>query len=122
MPPTTSMEKVKQRRAQHAASSRWINEEQFKRPAFYKDEIDKFKAKGIILNCYYLSRDAQAAFKWMANQTGGKCDYLDVNNSSSAEILTGIVSKIVLNACDRGGSGELVKEYEKRFNKFMHTA
>ena len=119
--PTCTMEKVNTRRKQYEQHD-WAKDDLFKSATFYETEIEKFRLNGIIANCYYLDEGARKAFEWMAKQTGGECDYLNVDDISSTEKLTSIVSKIVLSACDKGTGGDLVNEYKKRFDKLMHSA
>ena len=121
-PPTPSMKTVEEwRKCEEYGCGFWDDYPGFEKATYYKDEIAILKETGIKVNCYYVHEWAKESFEWMANETGGECSSLNVDDERSAERLTGIVSKIVLNACDTGESDQLVKEYEKRFSKLMHT-
>lgn len=52
------------------------------------------------------------SFKRIANNTGGKVDYLDVSKKTSIDMLTIIFLKTVLNELN---GDKLKKEYDKKY-------
>jgi len=82
----------------------------FNQATYFEDEIVKLKNKnkGIKINCFYLTQSAQKDFKKIANETNGEVNFLDVNGSDGAEILTALVSKKVLNAAGGDQNGKKI--------------
>ena len=93
----------------------------FKESTDYINECEKLILKRIPVHCFYVykNQNVRQNFQEIAKLTGGKCCFMDVNSSNGAEILTNIVSSLVLqNVGNRnGGKGqELLDEYAKKYN------
>jgi len=108
-------EEIKERRetSNHGNENKYWSKTKFNKITYFKDEILMLKNKGIKINAFYLTRQAEQDFRIMASETGGHCEYLDINTSQATELLTGLVSKRVLNAT---GGEKLVKAYEEKFH------
>ena len=127
-PPTKTKAKVRQRRdavsqQEQFALTRvikkkdyWSNHDFAKIETYYKDETIRLANNGVQIHTCYVKELAKNSFEWIAQKSGGQCEYLDVNNDKGAKLLTDMVSIKVLNSC---GGDKLVKQYEK---KYMHTA
>ena len=124
-PPTKTPEDVKRYRELYSSKYDWAKSVYFSQETYWKDELEKMVNNGVPLNTYYLQEWAKPDFEVMANKTKGKCQPLDVNSKSSAEELTAIVAKTILDACGGKAGKALVDEYEKMFpaekSKLMHT-
>lgn len=93
----------------------------FKESTDYITECKKLCSKKIPVHCFYVykNQNVRQNFQEIAKLTGGKCCFMDVNSSNGAEILTNIVSSLVLQNVgnQNGGKGqELLNEYAKRYN------
>jgi len=111
---------VKSGRDSYNGGETYWQKTKFNQATYFEDEIVKLKNKnkGIKINCFYLTQSAQKDFKKIANETNGEVNFLDVNGSDGAEILTALVSKKVLNAAGGDQNGKKYQDdYDKFFNK-----
>ena len=69
------------------------------------------------VHAFYVISQAQDSFKAIASQTGGRCEFLDVNSPSGADMLTDFFSASVLECAGGERGGELVAAYNKMFGK-----
>jgi len=108
-------QEVTQRRQSCNGGEPYWTKTKFATPTYFEDEITILKSKGIKVNAFYLTNGTanKNDFAKMASETGGICEYLDIHSPNGAEILTGLVSKRVLNAT---GGDKLVKAYEQKFH------
>jgi len=115
--PANTQDEVTQKREKHGEAY-WGNSK-FKQPTFYKTELEKLKKKGIPVHAFFVNRKAEANFKEIAKETGGRCKLLDINSSAGAEKLTNLVTKEILrNVGQSNGRGDdLVDAYRNRYIK-----
>jgi len=85
----------------------------------YITEYNKLHAAKVPVHCFFVDKDAQTCFTDIANQTGGKCQFLDINSAKGADMLTDVVTTQILgNIGQRAGKGDaLIKAYEKKYPK-----
>ena len=55
--------------------------------------MNKLKASSIPIHAYFVDKAAEDNFKEIASETGGKCEFLDVNSAAGAEILTNLITE-----------------------------
>jgi len=93
---------------------------QFAEKTFWRQEAEKLKASGVPVHAFYVDEDAKANFTEIATLTNGRCEFLDVNSTKGADLLTNMVSEVLLNNIGQqnGGKGaDLVNAYKKKFLK-----
>jgi len=106
-------DEVKTKRQGEQGGEQYWAKTKFNTPVYFEEEIALLKHKNIKVNAFYLADYAKNDFNKMASLTGGIFEYLDINSPKGAELLTGLVSKRVLNAT---GGDKLVKAYEQKFH------
>jgi len=91
----------------------------FKNPTYYVNEMDKLKQKNIPIHAFYVGLRAKKNFHEIANATGGKCEWLDINSQSGAQRLTDLVTEQVLRGVGgKNGKGDdLVEAYRTKYPK-----
>ena len=52
----------------------------FIKATFYKTELEKLKSKNIPVHAFYVHNNAKQNFEEIANETGGRCEFLDINS------------------------------------------
>merc|ERR1712176_1743461 len=77
-------------------------------------ELAKLKAHGIPVHTFYLAKKAKKAFAHMAEETGGRCQELDVHAKDGSQKLQEVITTRVLHNL---GGEEYVKEYEAMLAK-----
>ncbi|CAF0951758.1 unnamed protein product [Rotaria sp. Silwood1] len=82
----------------------------FARPTYYKDELEKLKAHRIPVHAFFIEQRAEAVFKQIVNETGGRCEMLDINSSSSSQMLTDLVTEEILRNVRRSTKGNALVE------------
>ena len=71
------------------------------------------------MHSFYLVGGAKPKFEEISRITGGKCDYLDINNPNGSEILTNLITEKILQSVGQAtGKGDiLVNAYKSKFSK-----
>lgn len=112
---------VKKNRDDHFGEKYW-RRSKFGEPTTAKIQAELLKEKGIPIHAFYVHELAAVEFKKLADQTGGKCGFLDIHSEKGAEDLTNVVTVEILREVGRssGTSDQLIQEYNKRFNKSYH--
>ncbi|CAL6013564.1 Helicase-related_protein [Hexamita inflata] len=109
MPPNTK-EEVRRKRA-NLGEAYWSTT-RFAYPTYFEDQLQILKQNNIPVHALYVCNSAQQQFGYIARETGGKCEELDINSAKGAENLTNLVTeKIMLNI----GGEALVKKYREKF-------
>lgn len=85
----------------------------YEKDLYYEFELEKIINSKVKIDTYYLDNRAKESFGEIANKTNGKCEFLDIKDPKSKEILTGIFSTTVLKEI---GGEELVKDYFKKYS------
>ncbi|CAF2071576.1 unnamed protein product [Rotaria magnacalcarata] len=114
-PPNTKGE-VAHRRGRYGEA--YWKKTKFAQITYYEDELTKLTSNNIPVHAFYVERRAEQSFRQIANQTGGRCQLLDVKSSSGAQILTDLVAETLL--VDIGGLSKgksLVAAYREKFGK-----
>ena len=110
-PPNTPREVTKNRRRK--GEHYWYNTK-YRDPTTSDAELAKLKASGIPVHTFYLAEDAKKAFMHIAEETGGRCQALDVNAEGGSQKLQEVITTRVLHNL---GGEEFVKEYEAMLAK-----
>jgi hypothetical protein len=84
----------------------------YREPTFWETEVEHLSAKSIPIHAFYVHERAESNFQEISQRTGGVCGRLDINSSEGAEMLTGVVTRILL---DNIGGAELVQAYDVKF-------
>ncbi|CAL6057008.1 Helicase-related_protein [Hexamita inflata] len=109
MPPNTK-EEVRRKRA-NLGEAYWSTT-RFAYPTYFENQLQILKQNNIPVHALYVCNSAQQQFGYIARETGGKCEELDINSAKGAENLTNLVTeKIMLNI----GGEALVKKYREKF-------
>jgi hypothetical protein len=89
----------------------------YRNPTYYVEELQKLKVDNIPVHAFYLQAGAQNNFRKIANETSGRCEYLDINSLQGAQLLTNFVTEEVLRktAGDQGDAA--VELYRKKYVK-----
>lgn len=88
---------------------------------YYETELQKLKLAGVPVHSFYVKETARLAFKKISRHAGpdSMSQFLDIDSSAGADMLTGLVTERILN--DVGGRGDqgmaLIDEYRQRFPK-----
>lgn len=96
---------------------------QFAEPTYFDDEFDTVVGNGIKVHSFYVHSNARQAFQAMSDQSGGECNYLDVDSPDAGENLTHLVTRHILN--QQGGSAKgaaLVAAYDAKYGRRGHVA
>ncbi|CAF1002767.1 unnamed protein product [Adineta steineri] len=89
----------------------------FTEPTYYEVELQKLKNKNIPVHAFYLHDFAKENFQKIANETGGRCEQLDIHSSSGAELLTNFVTKEVLRKAAGSQGDEVIELYRKKYER-----
>ena len=116
--PAKSEKAIQNDRMAYHKESYWSTTS-FKNMTFYKNEVEKLKEKKIPINAFYLHKGAELNFREMSSETGGHCEFLDINSKNGSEFLADVVTKTILLSVSkaRGKEDELVNAYNKKFSK-----
>ena len=115
--PAQSEQAVINNRTRCFGENYWSNS-RFGKPTHYIEQLDKLISKQIKVHAFYLTEYAKTNFAEIANKSGGHCQELNTNQKNEAEMLTGFVTKQVL---DITGGPEFVALYEKKYPKSYST-
>ncbi|CAL6025642.1 Helicase-related_protein [Hexamita inflata] len=108
-PPNTK-EEVRSKRA--ILGEEYWSTTKYAYPTFYEDQLEILKKNNISVHALYVNNPAQQKFEYIADETGGKCEELDIYSENGAENLTNLVTeKIMLNI----GGDALVQKYREKF-------
>ncbi|CAF5057827.1 unnamed protein product [Rotaria sp. Silwood1] len=67
---------------------------------------------------FFVEQRAEIIFKKVAEQTGGRCEMLDINSSSGSQMLTDLITEEILRNVGGSTKGNaLVEAYRKIFHK-----
>ncbi|CAL6043161.1 Helicase-related_protein [Hexamita inflata] len=109
MPPNTK-EEVRLKRAR--LGEEYWSTTKYAYPTNYEDQLEILKENNIPVHALYVDNPAQQKFQYIAYETGGKCEALDINSENGAENLTNLITeKIMLNI----GGDTLVQKYREKF-------
>jgi hypothetical protein len=97
--------------------SKWDNTP-FRTPTNLAKELQRMNAQRIPVSAFYVDPEAQSAFAAIATATGGECEFLDVNSTEGASLLTAFVTKAILKNVGGADMGvRLAQEYDLRYLK-----
>jgi predicted GTPase len=115
--PANSQQEITQRRQSFFTEAYW-KKSKFAEAAHFKTEVSKLADKGIPVHAFFVASSASTNFKEIANDTGGRCESLDINSASGADTLTNLVTEEVLRNVGGEAQGEtLVATYRSKFSK-----
>jgi len=112
--PANTLGEVTQKSTFYGSEAYW--NKKFGSAIYYKTELDKLRHAGVKVHAFYVDMKAKSNFSEIANFTGGKCDFLDINSNKGAQMLTDAVTEEILR--DVGGEGKgdkLVEAYKKAY-------
>ncbi|CAF2548255.1 unnamed protein product [Rotaria sp. Silwood2] len=90
----------------------------FAQETYYENELEKLISKNIPVYAFFVANRAEAIFRQIANKTKGRCELLDINSSSGADMLTDLVTEVILKNVGGDSKGNaLVAAYQKKFPK-----
>ncbi len=90
----------------------------FSTPTFYINEVQTLKANKIPVHAFYVASGAEPSFRQIAQETGGRCEFLDVNSSDGAAMLTNLVTEEILRSVGGDNKGDdLVQAYRTKFSR-----
>ena len=116
MPPNTPTEVVQKRQSK---GEQYWSRTKFKSSTTSQQQIDQLKQRGIPIHAFYVTSSAKEEFTRIANSTGGKSDFLDINSDRGATQLTNTVTEQILqNVGQAKGMGDqLVYDYRNKYVK-----
>ena len=90
----------------------------FANKIFWEQEANKLKSSNVPVHAFYVADYAKENFTAIATRTQGRCEFLDVNSPAGADLLTNLVSEVVLNNIGQqnGKGDDLVKAYRKTYS------
>ncbi len=110
--------------AQEVASKRsgrgeaYWRQTKFANSTFYINEVQTLKASKIPVHAFYVASGAESSFRQIAQETGGRCEFLDVNSSDGAAMLTNLVTEEILRSVGGDNKGDdLVQAYRTKFSR-----
>jgi hypothetical protein len=90
----------------------------FAQATYYENELAKLISNNIPVHAFFVDNNAEVAFKTIASRTGGRCEMLDINSSSGAQMLTDLVTEEILRNVGGSSKGnDLVQAYRDKFWK-----
>ncbi|CAF3079102.1 unnamed protein product [Rotaria sp. Silwood2] len=114
-PPNTRNE-VKIKRKQFGEQY-WLGTK-FQQETYYENELEHLKISKIPVHAFYVEHRAKSVFQKIAQNTGGRCEMLDINSSAGAKMLTDLVTEEILNNIGGSVKGDvLVKAYREKYSK-----
>ena len=96
-------------------NSSFLKKNSYKEPTFWKKEIARLKAYNVPVHTFYIHYNAENNFREIAAETGGRCEALDIQSSSGAELLTKFVTEEILRKSAGTGGEAAVLRYRERF-------
>ena len=116
--PAKNESQIQEYRKSYGGEEYWKSSK-FKEPTHYLYELQKLKNKSVPVHTFFIESGAESNFREIATKSGGRCERLDVNSSSGAQILTDLVTEEILrNIGQSNGSSEtLVNAYRSKFGK-----
>ena len=92
----------------------------YEQPTFWRKEIDRLKARPtpIPVHTFYIDNHAESNFREIAKETGGRCEALDIQSSSGAELLTQFVTEEILRKTAGENGDAAVNLYRINFPFF----
>jgi len=81
----------------------------------YMKELNVLKERGVKVHAFFVDRHAENNFREIAKTTGGRCEFLDINSPSGAEMLTDLVTEEVLRNVGGDRGDNFVELYRKRY-------
>ncbi len=111
--PANTAEMVYQKRARFA--NIWENSSRFPQPTYYENELFILSQKNISVHAFFVHPLAENDFRFIAEKTGGKSEWLDIDSNDASEKLTNLVNIEVLRNI---GGNDLVECYKSKFNAF----
>ncbi|CAF4833495.1 unnamed protein product [Rotaria sp. Silwood2] len=115
-PPNTKAE-VEQKRSNGFGEAYWQNPK-FTQDTYYDDELAKLISNKIPVHAFFVNKRAKAIFKEIAEKFRGRCEPLDINSPLGANMLTDLVTEVVLkNVGEESKGNALVDAYRKKFGK-----
>ena len=117
--PAKTKDEIKNDRTRYGGEEAFWSATEFKERTHYKIELDKIKERAIPIHAFYVGEEARSNFEEIAFETGGKCEFLDVNSLSGGDRLTDVISTRILSDVGEinGIKEELVKDYLKKYPK-----
>lgn len=112
--PANTYNEVDYRRSQRGES--YWSRTRFSTPTYLDRELVQLREKNIKVHAFYVANYAKSSFELIATSTGGRCEYLDIGSSESAQLLTNVVTEEVLRNIGGALKGNiLVEAYRKRY-------
>lgn len=112
--PANSSAEVQSKRG-HRGENYW-RRTKFSQATHLDAELKTLKDQGIKVHAFYVAPYAKSNFESIAASTGGRCEFLDINSKSGAELLTHLVTEEVLRNVGGDSRGnQLVEAYRKRY-------
>jgi len=115
-PPNTKAEVAQKR--QRRGEDYW-KKTKFARATYYEDELNKLKMKKVPVHAFYVDDQAKESFEGIAKETGGRCEFLDINSPSGSDMLTNLVTEEILRSV--GGSDKGTKLVDADRAKFARS-
>ena len=114
--PAKEKEAISKDRRKFGGESYW-SKTKYGTETYYKDEVRNLQEKKIPVHAYYLHEGAKNNFEYIAKETRGRCEFLNIQSSVGAESLTAFVTEEVLRKT-AGDQGEAaVKLYRERYGR-----
>lgn len=109
--PPNTIDEVKQKRT-HLGEAYW-QKTRFAQNTYYEDELAKLISANVPVHAFFVANYAESVFRQIANRAKGRCELLDINYPSGADMLTNLVTEVILKSI----RPDLVDEYRKTFVK-----
>ena len=91
---------------------------QFAQSTYYVTELARLIVRKIPVHTFFVAKEAEHSFRDIAQQTGGRCESLDINSLAGSEMLTNLVTEEILRNVGGTSKGNaLVEAYRNRFAK-----
>jgi len=108
-PSNTEEEVIGKRSDLRFGGEKYWNETKYGEITHYKKELARLKTNNIPVHAFYLKNEAKENFQEIANETTGRCDFLDSNSPNN---LTNLLVEQIL----RKFADEKIDEYIKTHN------
>jgi hypothetical protein len=113
---SNTAQQVIDRRKNYYGEDYW-KKTKFGPPTSWEAEAAKLKSKKIPIHGFYVNNQAKINFEQISSMTGGRCNFLDINSSKGADMLTDLVTEEILKTLQSGSSVNLVEAYQKKYGK-----
>ena len=89
----------------------------YEQPTFWRNEIVRLKACAtpIPVHTFYVDNYAESNFREISAETGGRCEALDIQSASGAELLTKFVTEEILRKTAGAKGDAAVQRYREKF-------